>query len=100
RFGINNKDKYFFIDRTKSGNIAFSDVFTNTISKAPFTEDFDTMEVKVIVDKTSIEVFYNNGKTVMTEIFFPEKPMETFSVSKANFNFSVEKITINQLNFN
>ena len=36
----------------------------------------------------------------MTEIFFPEKPMETFSVSKANFNFSVEKITINQLNFN
>ena len=100
RFGINNKDKYFFIDRTKSGNIAFSDVFTNTISKAPFTEDFDTMEVKVIVDKTSIEVFYNNGKTVMTEIFFPEKPMETFSVSKANFNFTIENLTINQLNFN
>ena len=58
------------------------------------------MEVKVIVDKTSIEVFYNNGKTVMTEIFFPEKPMETFSVSKANFNFSIENLTINQLNFN
>ncbi len=58
------------------------------------------MEVKIIVDKTSIEVFYNNGKTVMTEIFFPEKPMEIFSASKANFNFTIEKLTINQLNFN
>jgi levanase/fructan beta-fructosidase len=100
RFGINNKDKYFFIDRKKSGNLSFSDVFANTISKAPFKEDFNTMEVKVIVDKTSIEVFYNNGKTVMTETFFPEKPMETFSVTKENFDFSIENLTINQLNFN
>lgn len=100
RFGINTKDKCFFIDRKKSGNLSFSDVFANTISKAPFAEDFDTMEVKIIVDKTSIEVFYNNGKTVMTEIFFPEKPMEIFSASKANFNFTIEKLTINQLNFN
>jgi levanase/fructan beta-fructosidase len=100
RFGINTKDKYFFIDRKNSGDLSFSDVFANTISKAPFTEDFATMEVKVILDKTSIEVFYNNGKTVMTEIFFPEKPMEIFSASKANFNFTIEKLTINQLNFN
>lgn len=100
QFGINKKENYFFIDRSKSGNLAFSDLFTNKISKAPFTEDFDKMDVKIIVDKTSIEVFYNNGKTVMTEIFFPEKPMETFSVSKANFNFRIENLTINQLNFN
>jgi len=99
-FGFNKKENYFFIDRTKSGDTAFSDVFANKISKAPFMEDFDTMEVKVIVDKTSIEVFYNNGKTVMTEIFFPEKPMETFSVSKANVNFTIQNLIINQLNFN
>ncbi|RKR08967.1 hypothetical protein C8C83_0564 [Flavobacterium sp. 90] len=36
----------------------------------------------------------------MTEIFFPEKQMETFSVSKANVNFRIENITINQLNIN
>jgi TonB-linked SusC/RagA family outer membrane protein len=88
RFGINKKDNYFFIDRSKSEKIAFSDVFANTISKAPFTEDFDTMDIRVIVDKTSIEIFYNNGKTVMTEIFFPEKPMKYFSVSKAEAEYA------------
>ena len=36
----------------------------------------------------------------MTEIFFPEKPMETFSVTKENFDFTIENLTINQLNFN
>ena len=100
RFGINKKDNYFFIDRSKSGKIAFSDVFANTISKAPFTEDFDKIDLRVIVDKTSIEIFYNNGKTVMTEIFFPEKPMKYFSVSKAEAGYSIENLIINQLNFN
>jgi len=99
-FGINKKDKYFFIDRKKSGNLSFSDAFAKQISKAPFSEDFDKIDVRVIVDKTSIEVFYNNGKTVMTEIFFPEKPMETFSVSADNSDFTIENLTINQLNFN
>jgi levanase/fructan beta-fructosidase len=98
-FGINKKEKYFFIDRKNSGNISFSDVFAKQISKAPFMEDFDKISVRVIVDKTSIEVFYNNGKTVMTEIFFPEKPMETFSVTKENFNFNIENLIINQLKF-
>lgn len=99
-FGINKKENYFFIDRRKSGDLSFSDVFAKQISKAAFTEDFDKIDVRVIVDKTSIEVFYNNGKTVMTEIFFPEKPMETFAVTKENFDFTIENLTINQLNFN
>jgi levanase/fructan beta-fructosidase len=100
QFGINKKENYFFIDRSKSGKIAFSDLFANTISKAPFKGDFDQIDVRVIVDKTSIEIFYNNGKTVMTEIFFPDKPMEYFSVSKAETKYTIENVIINQLNFN
>ena len=99
RFGINKKEKYFFIDRKNAGIVSFSDNFANQISKAPFSIDFDKVDVRVIVDKTSIEIFYNNGKTVMTEIFFPEKPMETFSVTKENFNFKIENLIINQLKF-
>jgi levanase/fructan beta-fructosidase len=99
RFGINKKEKYFFIDRKNAGIVSFSDNFANQITKAPFSIDFDKVDVRVIVDKTSIEIFYNNGKTVMTEIFFPEKPMETFSVTKENFNFKIENLIINQLKF-
>ncbi|MFV5702295.1 GH32 C-terminal domain-containing protein [Flavobacterium sp. XS2P12] len=39
------------------GNLSFSDVFAKQISKAPITEDFDKMDVRVIIDKTLIEVF-------------------------------------------
>ena len=100
QFGINKEDNYFFIDRSKSGNLAFSDVFANKISKAPFTTGFDKIDARVIVDKTSIEIFYNNGKTVMTELFFPDKPMQYFTVSNANAEYTIENLIINQLNFN
>lgn len=99
-FGINKKDKFFFIDRKKSGDISFNDDFAKQISKVAFTKDFDKMDVRVVIDKTSIEVFYDNGKTVMTEVFFPKKPMETFSVKKGNFDYTIENLIINQLNFN
>ncbi len=100
QFGINNKENYFFIDRSKSGKVDFSDLFANKISKAPFKVGFDKMDLRIIVDKTSIEIFYNNGKTVMSEIFFPDKPMEYFSVSKAKTEFTIDNLIINQLNFN
>jgi levanase/fructan beta-fructosidase len=99
RFGINKKDKYFFIDRKNSGIISFSNNFANQMTKAYFSNNFDKVDVRVIVDKTSIEVFYDNGKTVMTEIFFPLKPLERFSVTKEKFNFNIENLIINQLKF-
>ena len=34
----------------------------------------DDLNVVIILDKTSIELFYDNGDIVMTEIFFPQAP--------------------------
>ncbi len=99
-FGLNKKENYFFIDRKKSGDLSFSDDFAKQISKAPFSGDFNKIDIRIIVDKTSIEVFYDNGKTVMTEIFFSDKPMEQFYVTKGNSDFKIENLTINQLNLN
>jgi levanase/fructan beta-fructosidase len=96
-FGINKKDKYFYIDRKNASQTTFSDVFANKISKAPIRADFNSIEVRVIIDKTSIEVFYDNGETVMTEIYFSDKPMESFSIVKSNSNFELKNVMINQL---
>jgi levanase/fructan beta-fructosidase len=40
----------------------------------------DELSLEFVLDKTSIELFYDNGETVMTEIFFPLKPFETLSL--------------------
>ncbi|SHF91427.1 levanase/fructan beta-fructosidase [Flavobacterium fluvii] len=97
-FGINKKEKFFYIDRKNASQTTFSDVFANKISTAPITSDFISMEVRILIDKTSIEVFYDNGKTVMTEIYFSDKPMESFSIAKSNSNFELKNVIINQLN--
>ena len=36
----------------------------------------------------------------MTEIFFPKSPIEALSVQSENFNFEIENLIINELNFN
>ncbi len=99
KFGVNNKEKFFFLDRMKSGNISFSDKFAPIISIAPIKEELKNIDIRVLLDKTSIEIFYNNGKTVMTELFFPKKPIEAFSAKSENFNIEFEGMTINQLKF-
>ena len=96
-FGINKNEKCFYIDRKNASQKSFSNEFANKISKAPITYDSNSIDVRVIIDKTSIEVFYDNGKTVMTEIFFSDKPIESLSVTKANSEFELQNVIINQL---
>jgi fructan beta-fructosidase len=96
-FGINKKEKCFYIDRKNVSQTTFSDEFAKKISKAPIFSDFNAIDVRVLIDKTSIEIFYDNGKTVMTEIYFSDKPMESFSITKANSDFELKNVIINQL---
>lgn len=67
------------------------------IATAPRTSTSDTLEILMILDRTSIELFYDNGGTLMTEIFFPKKPYTRLSV-KSKGEFVVEDLEINQFN--
>jgi levanase/fructan beta-fructosidase len=79
-FGINAKEAFYYLNRTKAGDISFSEKFAPHISKAPFTATSNSLSMEVVIDKTSIELFYNKGETVMTEIFFPKAPFETLEI--------------------
>lgn len=98
-FGINNSDHYLFLDRSKSGKIDFSEKFASTITKAALDESQKEGVFKIILDKTSIEIFYNNGEKVITEIFFPNQPYTSLSVS-SNSGVELSNLEINQLNIN
>lgn len=94
-FGINNKELFYFIDRTKSGDLSFSETFANRVSKAKFDKPHDEIKIQMLLDKTSIELFYNKGETSMTEIFFPKSPFQTLKISTLNGS----KTTIDKLTF-
>ncbi|MFC5683854.1 glycoside hydrolase family 32 protein [Flavobacterium sp. MAHUQ-51] len=98
-FGINTVDNYLFIDRSISGKIDFSEKFASSISKATIDRNQKEATFKIILDKTSIELFYNNGEKVMTEIFFPNKPFITLSASSKE-GIVLSTILINQLKTN
>lgn len=98
-FGINNTDNYLFVDRSKAGKIAFSEKFASTISKAALNGNQKEAVFKIILDKTSIEIFYNDGEKVMTEIFFLTAPFTAISAS-ANQEIEVSNLKINQLKLN
>ena len=78
-FGYDPVKQQFYIDRTKAGKKDFSEKFASHLSYAPrFTEE-KTIKGTVILDKTSIELFWDDGLTVMTEVFFPNAPYNKIS---------------------
>ncbi|APZ46335.1 glycosyl hydrolase family 32 [Polaribacter reichenbachii] len=99
-FGYSHAKKSFFIDRKKSGKIKFSEKFANKISYAPRTSTNKNLSGTILIDKTSIELFFDEGETVMTEIFFPNQPFSTFSIETKNRELLLDYIEINQLNIN
>lgn len=98
-FGINNSDHYLFVDRSKSGKNDFSEKFAATITKAALNGNQKEGVFKIILDKTSIEIFYNNGEKVITEIFFTNQSFTSLSVSSKE-EIELNNLVINQLNIN
>ena len=99
-FGYNGIDDTFYIDRNKSGKTGFSDTFSNKKSVAKRISGSKMLSGTILLDKTSIELFFDEGSTVMTEIFFPNAPFETFSIETVNQDFVLDLLEVNQLNIN
>ncbi len=62
---------YFLVNRTKSGVIDFGENFASDIHWAPRLSDSENLQISLYVDESSIELFADDGLTVMTEICFP-----------------------------
>ncbi|RWS23701.1 hypothetical protein B4U80_09801 [Leptotrombidium deliense] len=67
--GFNYSLNNYYIDRSNSGIIDFDDKFTVKPTAARHIDD-KIIFWHIIVDVSSIEVFADNGLTVMTSIFF------------------------------
>jgi fructan beta-fructosidase len=69
--GYDKLSNNYFIDRTKSGHIDFEKGFAGRHT-APRISVAPAMDLTLIIDNASVELFADNGLTVMTEIFFPK----------------------------
>lgn len=88
--GYNKNDNSFYVDRVKSGVVGFENNFAKRII-APRIAQNNKISLTLILDKTSIEVFADNGITSITNLFFAKKPLTNLYI-KTKAKLLVNKI--------
>ena len=83
-------------DRTQSGVVDFSENFP-AITVTPTYEVNGKISLRIFIDRSSIEVFGNEGQFVMTNLVFPTTPYSKLSVSAQNGNAKIENLKIYSL---
>ena len=94
--GFDKNQKQFFIDRTHSGKTDFQKDFAARHVAPRFTDN-KLMNMSLIIDVSSVELFADGGKTVMTEIFFPNKPFDQMHM-QTQHSAVIKKLMYSKLN--
>ena len=77
--GYHADKKQFYIDRTKAGVSNFNKGFA-AVAVAPRLSNTTNMDLSILLDKTSIELFADGGLNVMTALFFPVHPYTKWEI--------------------
>ncbi len=90
--GYDKAANQYYIDRTKSGKTDFEKGFAKK-HIAPRISLDGNISISLIADAASVELFADQGLTVMTDIFFPDAPMAQLFIK------SMSGITIDNLSY-
>jgi fructan beta-fructosidase len=71
--GYTRQQNAFYIDRTRSGKTDFDKGFSARHTAPCFAAE-PNVDLTLIIDNASVELFADGGLTVMTSIFFPHTP--------------------------
>ena len=82
----------FAMDRTKSGEVSFSDDFP-VVTEMPVGMSGE-LKLRLFVDKSSIEAFVDNGKFVMTNCVFPSEPYNMITFESDGNRYKVKNMNI------
>ncbi len=78
--GYDAGKKQYYIDRTKSGKTDFNKDFAGRFF-APRLSNSAQSDITLVVDKASVELFADNGLTIMTATYFPSTHLNKMSIS-------------------
>jgi fructan beta-fructosidase len=93
--GYDQNANNYFIDRSESGNINFEKGFAAKHT-APRLSTSQKMNMTLIIDDASVELFADDGLSVMTEIFFPDKPFSKIKIQSTG-NFKIKELEYHQM---
>ncbi len=76
--GYDKVNQLFFVDRTEAGKKDFSAKFSR-VHSAPYIAN-KTLTIRALIDASSVEIFVDNGKLALTEIFFPNEDFKNLNL--------------------
>ena len=90
---INPNTQQFTMDRSKSGIIKFSRHFASTTT-APMHNSKGKGQLRLFIDRCSIEAFAGDGHFAMTNLVFPNEPYSQLAISADGGKAKVNSVTI------
>ncbi|KAI7243623.1 hypothetical protein KC345_g12167, partial [Hortaea werneckii] len=69
--GINGQTEELYVDRSASGKIDFHELFPG-LHSAKLMAPAAAYDLRIYVDRSSVEVFAGGGQAVITDLIFPE----------------------------
>lgn len=95
--GYDGANSKFFIDRTKSGITDFSPDFPG-VHYSSITGLDGALDMHIIVDAASVELFALNGRIAMTDIFFSKEKLDKMKIVSSDGNLILNNATVYKLN--
>ncbi len=84
-------------DRRHSGVVDFSEDFP-AVTVTPTFGNGAPLQLRIFIDRSSMEVFANEGKGVMTNLVFPTRPYSTMTVATTKGSAKIKNLKIYSLN--
>ena len=91
------KNRTMSFDRRESGIVDFSQKFP-AVTVAPTFENSGKVNLRIFIDRSSIELFGNNGEFVMTNLVFPEAPYTKLDVQSKNGDAKITNLKVYSIN--
>lgn len=93
--GYDAAKKQFYIDKSKSGNVTFSKNYPVEVFAPRFSHD-QKVNFTIVTDVACMEVFFDDGLSVMTSWYFPDEPFTTLTV-EGKEPLTLDSLTVTQL---
>ena len=93
--GYDKAGNNYFIDRSKSGKIDFEKGFAARHT-APCISDKSSMDLTLVVDNSSVELFADDGLSVMTSIFFPNENYSQVQINSTT-GYIIKSLQVNKM---
>lgn len=93
--GYDKKANEYYIDRTRAGKKNFEIGFAKKHT-SPRISKSNGMDLTLVVDVASVEMFADNGLTVMTDVFFSNQTMDRLSL-KSTSGMKIDKASISKI---